>query len=81
MLGQNFGGSSLSSVMKEKTIIQAALTSIETFDGTKGKFETCMESIANAVQLSGQNAICIAFSKLTESPLLTANRLKQGHQT
>ena len=30
----------------------------------------------NAAQISGQNAICIAFSKLIGSPLSTANRLK-----
>ena len=35
-----------------------------------------MESTKNVVQISGQNAICIAFSKLTGSPLLTANGLK-----
>ena len=43
---------------------------------TKSTFEVLIESIENAVQISGQNAICIAFSKLTGSPLLTANRLK-----
>ena len=35
-----------------------------------------MESIENAAQISGQNAICIDFSKLTGSPPSTANRLK-----
>ena len=35
-----------------------------------------MESTEDAAQILGQNAICIAFSKLTGSPLLTANRLK-----
>ena len=30
----------------------------------------------NAVQILGQNSICIAFSKLTVSPISTANRLK-----
>ena len=35
-----------------------------------------MESIENAAQISGQNAVCIAFSKLTDSPLSAANRLK-----
>ena len=66
----------LSSIMIEQTTIQAALASIECFDGTKGKFEAWMESIENEVQISGQNAICIAFSKLIGSPLWTANRLK-----
>ena len=31
--------------MVEQTIIQAALTSIEMFDGTKSKFEAWMEAI------------------------------------
>ena len=31
--------------MIEQTIIQAVLVSMETFDGTKSKFEVCMESI------------------------------------
>ena len=41
----------LSSIMIEQTIIQAALASIEMFDGTKSKFETWTESIKNAVQI------------------------------
>ena len=32
----------------------------------------------NAAQISGQNTIHIAFSKLTGSPLSTVNRLKTG---
>ena len=72
----NLDGSLLSSIMVEQTIMQAALSSIGMFDGTKSKFETWMESIENAVQISGQNAICMAFSKFTGSPLSTANRLK-----
>ena len=47
----------------------------------KIQFEAWMEFIKNAPQKSDQNEICIAFSKLTGSPLLTANRLKQDHQT
>ena len=62
--------------MIEQTIIQAALTSIETLDVTKSKLEAWTEFIKNAVQISGQNAVHIAFTKLTGSPLLTANRLK-----
>ena len=62
--------------MIAQTIIQSALTSKETFDGTKVKFETCTEAIENTAQISGQNKICIAFSKLIIPPLLTANRLK-----
>ena len=51
--------------MMEQTIIQAALTSIEMLDGAISKFKAWMEAIENAAQISGQNAICIAFSYLT----------------
>ena len=71
-----FEGNSLSSIMKEQIIMQAALTSIEMFDGTKHKFKAWSEAIENAAQISGQNAIYIAFSKLIGSPLLTANMLR-----
>ena len=40
--------------MIEQTIIQAALSSIETFDGTKSEFEAWTESGENAEQISGQ---------------------------
>ena len=43
--GTMYEGSLLSSVMIEQTIIQAALSSIETFDRTKSKFEPWIESI------------------------------------
>ena len=46
------------------------------FNGTKSKFKAWMEAIENVAQISGQNAISMAFSKLTGFPLLTANRLK-----
>ena len=46
------------------------------FDGIKSKFEALMESIEKPVQISGQIAIHIGFSKLTGSLLLTAKRLK-----
>ena len=62
--------------MIEQTIIQAALSSIETLNGTKSKFEAQTESIGNVVQISGQNTVCIAFSKLTGSPPSIVNRLK-----
>ena len=42
----------------------------------KSKFKTWMEAIENVAKISGQNAICIAFSRLIKSPLSTANRLK-----
>ena len=67
--GTVYKGTLLSPTMVEQTIIQAALASIEMFDGTKAKFEAWTKSIKNAVQIAGQNAICMAFSKLTGSPL------------
>ena len=54
----------------------AVLASIETFHGTKIEFEAWTESTKNAAQITGQNAIYIVFSKLTGSPLSTANSLK-----
>ena len=71
-----YEGNLLSSFMIEWTIKQAALSSIETFKGTKSKFEVWTKSIQNAVQISGQNMICITFSILTDSTLWTPNRLK-----
>ena len=65
--------------MIEQTILQKALASIETLDGRKSKFEAWMESIKNAAQISGQNAICKVISKFTASPLSTANRLKRNY--
>ena len=62
--------------MIEQSIIQVAPPSRETFDGTKSKFQVWTESIKSAVQISGQKAIHIAFSKLRGSPLSIANRLK-----
>ena len=74
--GTIYNGMLLSSIMIEQTIIQVALSSIETFDGTKSKFEAWTESIENAVQIFGQIPGHIAFAKLTGAPLSTANRLK-----
>ena len=50
--GTIYEGNLLLSVMIEQTIIQAALSSIETFDGTKSKFEAWTESIENAEYIS-----------------------------
>ena len=61
--------------MTQQTIVQT-LASTETFDGIKTKFEAQTGPIKNAVPISGQNAVCIAFSKSTGSPHLTVNRLK-----
>ena len=71
-----YEGNLLSSVMIDQTIIQAALSSIEICDGTKSKFEAWTQSIENATQILGQSTTCIAFSKLSGSPLSTANKLK-----
>ena len=71
-----YEGNLLSSIMIKQTIIQAALSLIETFNVTKSKFEAWMESIENVAQISGQHEICIVFSKLTGSSLSTANSLK-----
>ena len=73
---EQFEGDLLSFIIIDQTIIQATLASIETFNGTKSQFEAWTESIENTEQISDQNTIQIAFSKLTDSPLLTANRLK-----
>ena len=70
-----YKGNILSFIMTEWTIIQAVLKSIESFDGTKTKFEAWTESIGNAVQILGQRTVCTAFSKLTGSPVSTVNRL------
>ena len=48
--------------MIEQTIIQAALTSIEKFDGMKSKFEAQTEAVENAAQIFGKNVIYTAFS-------------------
>ena len=73
---QLWRANSLALVMVEQMIVQTAITSIETFDATNSNFKAWTEAIKNTAQISGQNTICIAFSKLTGSPLLTANRLK-----
>ena len=69
--GTVYEGNLLSSIMIEQTIKQAALLSTKYSVEQNNKFEAWMESIENAVQISGQNAIHIAFSKLIGSPLLT----------
>ena len=61
--GTIYEGNLLLSIMIEQTIIQAAIPSTETFNSTKSKYEAWMESIENAAQISGQNAVCISFSK------------------
>ena len=65
----------LSSVIIQKTIIHAALSLIETSDSTKIKFEAWRESIDNAVLISGQDTLCISFTKMTGSPLSSAHSM------
>ena len=75
-----FKGNLLSSSMIEQRIIQAALTSIEKFNGTKNKFKAWKEAVNTIAQISGQNTIHIAFSKLIGSQLSTANMFKMRLQ-
>ena len=49
--GTVYEGNLLSSVMFEQTIIQAAVSSIETYIQTKSKLEAWMKSIENAAQI------------------------------
>ena len=65
----------LASVMVEQPIIQAAISSTETSDGTK-KFESSIMSVRNAAQISGQYILGIAFSKMVGSPFTSACRLR-----
>ena len=62
--------------MIEQHITQATLSSIETFDSTKSKFKALTESIENAAQIFSQDTLCIVFSKVTGSLVLSANKLK-----
>ena len=71
-----YEGSLLLYVMIEQAMIQAALSSVENFDGTKGKFKVWTESIENIGQISGKDTLYIGFSKMTGSPLSSGNRLK-----
>ena len=57
--GTIYKGNLLSSIMIELTTIQAALSLIETFNGTKSKFKAWAESI----EISGQDTLYIAFPK------------------
>ena len=49
--------------MVDQPIIQAAISSAETVDGNKNKFEACIASFENAAQFSGHNILQIAFPK------------------
>ena len=45
------GTSLLASMMVEQPIIQAAISTVETFDDTKSKFESWIASVENAAQI------------------------------
>ena len=62
--------------MVEQPIIQAAVFSVETFDGTKSKFEYWTASGENAAQISEQNILCITFSKMVGLPFTSTHRLR-----
>ena len=68
----------LASVMVVQSIIQAANSSTETFDGTKSKYDSCIASVENTTQISGHNILYIASPKMVGWPLTSACRLK-GH--
>ena len=47
----------------------AAISSVETFHGDKNKFEVWIKSTENEAQISGQDILWKAFSKMIGSPL------------
>ena len=59
----------LISVMVEQPIIQVAVSSVEMFNVSKSKFVSCIASAENVAQISGQDSLCIAASKIVGSPL------------
>ena len=66
----------LASVVMEQSIIQAAISSVETYDGTKSKSEAWTASVENAAQVSKQSILHISFSKMIGPPLTSACRLR-----
>ena len=60
--------------MIDQTIMQGALSPIETFAGTKSKLKAWTWSTENAAQISGWDKLCITFSKMAGSPLSLANK-------
>ena len=52
------------------------ISSVEASDGTKSKFELLKVSVETAAQTSGQNILCIAFSKMVGLPPTSAHRLR-----
>ena len=66
----------LALVIVEQPIIQTAVSSVETFDGTKSKFQSLNESVENTAQKSKQDILWITSSKKIGPPLTSAYRLK-----
>ena len=62
--------------MAGQTIIQTVISSVETFDGNKNNFEAWIASLENAVQISGQDILQTAISKIVGLPLIPAHRLR-----
>ena len=71
----------LVSVMVDQPIIWAAMSSIETFDGNKNKFETWIASVENVAQISGQDILEKAFSKMQGHHSSQSIDWETGHQT
>ena len=69
-------GSLLALVLVEQPIIQAAITSVETVNDTKCKFESLIGSVENAAQILKQDVLCIAFSKMIGSPDTSVHELR-----
>ena len=59
-----YEGSLLSSAMIEQTIIQAALSSIKTFDGTKSKFEAWTECSPNLTWMELKRQLSVQCSAI-----------------
>ena len=66
----------LASVIVEQPIIQAVISSVKMFDGTKSKFESWITSGENAAQILKQYILHKAFSMIIESPLTSSHSLK-----
>ena len=57
------------------------LSLIEAFDGINSQFKAWTESIENTAQISGQDTLCIRFSKWMGSSHSLVNRLKAQSPT
>ena len=57
----------------------AAISSVEKSDGTKSKLELWTASVETAAQISKQDILCIAFSKMIGPPLTSAQRFTDYH--